>query len=238
MQTIQDFNVLPDLLTKWFREEYRHSWDVKVMSQFVIQTLLNKQAKETLFTLLCNRWRFRLLPTMEDLHQLFGLFQKDALETASLENLDKLYQTFALFLYYDKIPTTQVYSGLVSTGLYNSSEEGVKRSEMTWKEMENLGLEPTREAYAAWTWFYLQKEKYQEAHLYTKKLSSDKEVSVGMFSLGMEAALKSDHLRDAVVSLERLVALESDGQLKKDCVGSEKWTSPIQVILDVFLGNR
>lgn len=90
------------------------------------------------FDVLCDRPLWNLQPTS---HDLMVLLDHVVATTDSMESLDQVYKTFALFIYYDMVPTTNVYDAIVLASVKEfAGKEGIRRAIVTLKEQLTLTI--------------------------------------------------------------------------------------------------
>ncbi|KAJ3092710.1 hypothetical protein HK102_003889 [Quaeritorhiza haematococci] len=236
IQTKEDAKLFLPTLTSW--HERGMPFDPRSDSVIVLNVLMRAGAYEEVLELLCDRWKYRILVSVDDVHWLMANFREEhvAVETAAkdekdearLASLDNMYKCFAVLLYYDIPPTADTYSLLITSGIYGGSKEGLRRSDVTAKESRSLGLSLTQESAWAMAYAYIREgdldaamEATQEAmSLFTSDAAaagaaetsaSEPTTPVNPAALGlrMEACVGKGDLRAAVGVLERIASEET-----------------------------
>ncbi|KAJ3357755.1 hypothetical protein HDU91_005374 [Kappamyces sp. JEL0680] len=123
----------------------------KSKSVHLLDALLSNGHFNLVFESLCDKNVYGLKPESGHITKLIRHYAAQAMETElpepqRLEHLDLAFKSFALYLYYDIPPTVSSYNMLIAAGLYGSTQEGRKRSNMTLDEMKSLGWTPNLDA--------------------------------------------------------------------------------------------
>ena len=163
-----------------------------------VQQFIDIQAYESLLLLLGNRFKYRLIPTMQQLSTLLDKFTLLHLSENLAKDLDNAYKVYALMVYYNLVPTIETYSRLVSCGIYGKSDEGLRRSLITFKEQNILGLVPSVESVAAVAYCQFLKSNYTDSIDLIKSLNSSNSNLQTMLAV---AQAKAGLLDDAKVTM-------------------------------------
>jgi len=133
----------------------------------LIDNMFRCRGYEAILTAFCNRFKYRLIPTSDQIHRLMNAFYGAALVEAKNQEgildknlhflaLDNLYRTFAASLYSNITPTPETYSYLIAAGVFGGTEEGIRRSMITAQEMISLSVPFTHTAASAMCMVYLK----------------------------------------------------------------------------------
>jgi Arc/MetJ-type ribon-helix-helix transcriptional regulator len=155
-KTEQEVSLSKDTFANWLQTGMLSRTNSGVFFELLFET-----NKGLLFEFLCNRFKYALFPTSEQITTLLQHYSLEFIQSLSLDNLDMVYRTFALLLYYDIPPTLDHYHYLIASGLYSTQDEAVRRSLVTMKEVESLG------------WTLLPKTKVALAYHHLKKQEHD-----------------------------------------------------------------
>jgi hypothetical protein len=154
-RTEQEVALSKETFTSWLKAGMLSRTNSAIFFQ-----LLSETNKDLLFEFLCNRFKYSMFPTSDQITTLLEDYSMQFIENLSLDKLDMLYKTFALLLYYDIPPKLQHYHFLIATGLYSSHVEGIRRSLVTIKEVESLGWTLLPETRVAQAHYHLNRQEY------------------------------------------------------------------------------
>ncbi|TPX71478.1 hypothetical protein SpCBS45565_g01102 [Spizellomyces sp. 'palustris'] len=187
-------------------------------------------AYDTILEMLCDRPGYRVLPNFQHISELMAGFRNVAVKGEGSEEeviavLDKVYKTFALFLYYSIPPTAEIYSAVIASGVYCGLPEGWRRSEVTAKEQISLGLPFEKEAVYALAHGYILSGDFDGALTILKHLGGAD--TIGLFFQFNSLTSKGD-VKGAIQVLEQLAA--ADQTSVANMVGSAHWKSLNEVV--------
>ncbi|KAJ3417212.1 hypothetical protein HDV05_006418 [Chytridiales sp. JEL 0842] len=219
----------------------------------IVDSFLSARAHTALLELACNRKRYGVYLSEEQLLILMRRFREEA-ESASphlqnaeegaseethIEALNNLYKTFALLLYAYIPPSSEAYSLLITTGVYGGTPEGWRRSLITAKEQASLGLPFMGEAADALAVGYLKQGNATDAAKYLRRDlvliaagQPRRDVSVGKESmlLAIDVYTKVGDLQKAVNALEYLAANSLE---ETKPYGSAYWGAEEDILKDL-----
>jgi hypothetical protein len=221
VKTVADAELFKNALFRWRRHTPQLPYD-QADILIVVDALLTARAHSTLLEIACDRKRYSVFLSEEQLLILMQRFREEveatsvlgkdgAAEEGQIETLNNLYKSFALLLYSHIAPTSEAYSLLITAGVYGGTAEGWRRSVITAKEQISLGLPLLGESADALVAGYLRASDVASAAQYLRKdviavangqppkaLSSSKESLL----LAAKVWIKSGEFEKAVATLE------------------------------------
>ncbi|KAI8894623.1 hypothetical protein BC833DRAFT_568197 [Globomyces pollinis-pini] len=140
LSTQEELNLFKSSLLMWRKGGYTVTAN---NTNLVLDGLFKANQLELILEILCNRFTYSLHPLSSQIRLLIERFGSAAITETDPELhvtiLDNMYKSFGLLLYYDRPVTQSAYDLLIVPGLLANSEEGVRRSIVTYKEMQSLG---------------------------------------------------------------------------------------------------
>ncbi|KAJ1567957.1 hypothetical protein HK096_008035, partial [Nowakowskiella sp. JEL0078] len=170
-RTIEDSKLWRELDAEWTQHE-----TVLFLTSF--NQLKNVKSDLLLLDVLCDRFTYGIyIQSIEPVHFLMKRFRDRCIPSRNLEieneiidthensftHLDTIYKLFAIALYHHQPPTPETYNYLITSGIYTKTDEGFRRSTITWKEMNSLGMLPMEETYLTLIAGYLSKNNIKSA---------------------------------------------------------------------------
>lgn len=104
----------------------------KTFSAEMIQKMINLEKFDELFALLCNKYRYGIIPTGESIAEIMRHY--------SNIGVTETYKAYTLLLYYSIEPTAEHYAILIQAGLKAGTKDALEMSEITLKEAKALRL--------------------------------------------------------------------------------------------------
>jgi hypothetical protein len=161
-------------------------------------------------------------------------------EPADETMLINMYKCFTLFPYYDKVPGSDLYSSLVSAGIYSNTPESIEKSNLTYTEMQNFGVALNVEGLAAYTWYFLNNGQPEKALEMSKQLLEVPKESLGdpdVLYLHISVCLALKDVRHAVKTFETIVSLEVE-ETEGTILGSTSWPRAEDILSQLLEASK
>ncbi|KAJ3104561.1 hypothetical protein HDU97_009073 [Phlyctochytrium planicorne] len=155
----------------------------------IVKSFLGSKSGSKLLEIACNQRLYGVVLSKTEIDKLMNLFVEEALnhslvagneagdnaerETKHIAVLDNLYKTFALLLYGNHPPTDSNYEALITAGAFGGTEEGWRRSLVSFNEQISLGVPPTRNTRLAIIFGHLQRNQAEEAASVVRSFKKD-----------------------------------------------------------------